>query len=173
MKTEYAVVLYFDDQTNAIFYNMINKIAEITGNYYMVNNQIPPHITIGDFFTEDEPDISKFKEKMQSGEIVFNDLGSFDPCVFYAAPAINDYLRNCNKIFYEWSKSLGYEENKLYAYNNWIPHLTIATKLNSEQLQKAFSVANFTPFSGRTEKIALVKCNPYKEIDCYAFIYFH
>ena len=44
-------ILCFDDHTNTIFQNMIDKIAMETGNHYMINNQIPPHVTIGAFFS--------------------------------------------------------------------------------------------------------------------------
>lgn len=166
MKSEYAVVLYFDNHTNAIFQSMIDKIAEATGNHYMTNNQIPPHITIADFFTEDEPDISKLAEKIESGKIVFKDLGCFEPTVLYASSELNDYLRKCNTTLSDLINKLGYEENKLYTYNNWIPHLTLATKLDSGELEQAFSAVDFIPCSGRSERIALVKCNPYREICC-------
>lgn len=167
MRSEYAVVLYFDQYTNSIFQNMINKAAEVTDNHYMTENRIPPHLTIGIFSTEDEPDISKLTEKITCGRIKFDRLGSFEPRVFYAAPEKSDYLKNCNDILYEWIRTSGYKENKLYANDSWIPHLTIAIKLDSEQLQKAFSAADFTPFSGRAEKFALIKCSPYREVACY------
>lgn len=167
MKSEYAIILYFDDHTNTIFQNMIDKIAVETGNYYMINNQIPPHVTIGAFFAEKEPKLSEFTEKINVGEIAFNDLGSFEPYVLFVAPEKNDYLRNCNIILSARFNDLGYEEDQLYTIDNWIPHLTLATKLNAEQIEKARSFANFTPFSGQVEKIALVKCNPFREIDCY------
>ena len=44
-KTEYAVVLYFDNRINTTFQNLINKIAIATGNHYMIDNIILPYVT--------------------------------------------------------------------------------------------------------------------------------
>jgi hypothetical protein len=46
---EYAIVLYFDEKTEEIINSLIKKIADKTGNKYMVDNKIPPHITISLF----------------------------------------------------------------------------------------------------------------------------
>lgn len=90
MRSEYAIVLYSDEKTNAMLQDLIDKIAEAIGNSYMIDNRIPPHITL-------------------------------------------------------------------------------ATKPDPEQLQTAFSLTVPNAFVGRTEKIAPVKCNPYRETDCYFF----
>lgn len=167
MRSEYAIVLYFDDKTNAILQDLIDKIAEATGNSYMTDNRIPPHITIGDLFGEQKPDISKLAKEIKSAEITFDSIGCFEPYVFYIAPKMNGYLKSCNITSDEYIKASGHEENELYSPDNWQPHITLATKLNSEQLQRAFSLTVPTAFVGRTEEIALVKCNPYREIDRY------
>ena len=166
MKSEYAVVLYFDSRTNAIFQALIEELAAVTGNFYMSEHCIPPHVTIGDFFAEDAENIGVFAEGVKSGEIEFNGWGAFVPSVLYAIPVSGDYLRACNRSVSGWIRDSGYKENKLYACGNWIPHLTVATKLTAEQFEKARVAAKFTPFFGRAEKIALVKCNPYREICC-------
>jgi hypothetical protein len=45
----YAISLFFDDDSTQILNSLINSIAEITGNFYVVENHIPPHITLGMF----------------------------------------------------------------------------------------------------------------------------
>lgn len=167
MRSEYAIVLYFDDRTNAILQNMIDEIAKVTGNGYMIDNRIPPHITVGDLFAEEEPDISDLAEKIKGGEIAFSGCGCFEPYVFYIVPEMSGYLKGCNIASSEHIKNTEYEENRLYSPNNWKPHITLATKLDPEQLNKAFSLIDPIPFSGRTERIALVRCNPYREKKCY------
>ena len=43
----YAIVLYFDDTTNKIIGNMIERTATLSGNSYMLDINIPPHVTLG------------------------------------------------------------------------------------------------------------------------------
>ena len=43
----YLVSLYFDKQTDYILSNLMKQIAKKGGNSYMLERQIPPHLTIG------------------------------------------------------------------------------------------------------------------------------
>ena len=42
----YLVSVYFDKTAVHILQRYINKIAEKTGNSFMVDNNVPPHMTI-------------------------------------------------------------------------------------------------------------------------------
>ena len=42
----YLISAYFDEQTNKRINGYITKIAEQTGNTFMIENQVPPHMTI-------------------------------------------------------------------------------------------------------------------------------
>ena len=42
----YLISVYFDDKNNKIISNYINKIAQKTGNTFMTDNHVPPHLTI-------------------------------------------------------------------------------------------------------------------------------
>ena len=42
----YLISVYFDDKSNKIISNYINKIAQKTGNTFMTDNHVPPHLTI-------------------------------------------------------------------------------------------------------------------------------
>lgn len=56
--------------------------------------------------------------------------------------------------------------SKYYLPFQWMPHTTIAKKLNKEELILAFQELekNFTIFSGMVTRIALSKTNPYEDI---------
>ena len=43
----YLVSVYFDEKTDRKIRGYIEKIAEKTGNGFMVDNHVPPHITVG------------------------------------------------------------------------------------------------------------------------------
>ena len=40
------VIHYFDEKTNRILQRYIDRIAEKSGNYFMIENKVPPHMTI-------------------------------------------------------------------------------------------------------------------------------
>ena len=42
----YLISVYFDEKTNSILQRYINQISEKTGNRFMTDNNVPPHMTI-------------------------------------------------------------------------------------------------------------------------------
>ena len=42
----YLISIYFDKQTNKTLQWYIDKIAEKTNNHFMIENHVPPHMTI-------------------------------------------------------------------------------------------------------------------------------
>lgn len=53
-----------------------------------------------------------------------------------------------------------------YLPNQWVPHAALAVKLSPETLKVAFDAvqSEFQAFGGKADRIALAKCNPYKEL---------
>ena len=56
----YAVTLYFDDKTTEEIRMLTKALYEVTGNDYMVRNNVPPHLTLGMFHVNDG-DFEKLK----------------------------------------------------------------------------------------------------------------
>lgn len=50
----YLVSVYFDKTAEHILQRYINKIAEKTGNSFMVDNNVPPHMTISEIEARSE-----------------------------------------------------------------------------------------------------------------------
>ena len=50
----YTISIYFDEKSNKTIQQYINQIAKLTGNTYMVDEQVPPHITLSAFDTKKE-----------------------------------------------------------------------------------------------------------------------
>ncbi len=48
----YTISVYFDEKSNKTIQQYINQIARQTGNTYMLDEQVPPHITISAFDTK-------------------------------------------------------------------------------------------------------------------------
>ena len=51
----YAISLFFDEQSTEKLTSLIKSVAEITDNFYVVKNNIPPHITLAMFKEKTQP----------------------------------------------------------------------------------------------------------------------
>ena len=167
----YLVSLYFDDKTVIKIQNFINKVAEKSKNKFMIYNNVPPHITIGAFETNNESEVIEILNKkineFKSGEIIFASIGVFKSSVLFLSPVLNEYLHNISVNIYEDLKNVDKTIiSKYYMPFQWMPHTTIAKNLSKEELFLAFQELekNFNIFNGLVIKIGLSKTNPYEDI---------
>lgn len=167
----YLVSIYFDEKTDKIIQNYINQVAKKTGNTFMLDGEVPPHITISAFETKQEEKVMEALEKavtqMKSGQLQWASVGQFFPYVIYLAPVLNEYLHSLSQNIYDSIKELKDTEiSSYYQPFQWLPHTTIGKKLSKEEIKIAFEVMqnNFTMFSGTVTKIGLAKTNPYTDI---------
>jgi 2'-5' RNA ligase len=171
---EYAITLYFDKTAEDKINDLVYKIAESNGNKYMLENNIKPHITIAYFeYNKNINSIIELLDKnipilnMGIGQTFLGSIGTFIPAVLFISPVINNYLLNFNKKANELL-----EKNKkikfigFYLENKWVPHVSLGVKLNKNELLKGMEILvnNYQNIFAEVNKIALVECNPYKEI---------
>ena len=167
----YAIVLYFDDVTNASINEIIKNVAIISGNNYMVEVNIPPHITIGSFLSGDYSELCKGIENIvdhiERGTVKFDSIKAFEPRVMFMSPINDTILEQLNELVHDqFLKNFLPADNDNYLPENWIPHCALAVRLSMEQFEKAMIIKNRIkfPIFAEIQKIALAKCNPYKEI---------
>ena len=167
----YLVSLYFDDKTAMKIQGLINKVSVKSGNDFMTHNNVPPHITIALFQTDEEDRVVEILDKrikdIDRGEIIWASIGIFKSSVIFLAPVLNEYLHNLSVNIYEGISSVeNISISKFYLPFNWMPHTTIAKKLTKEELMSAFQELekNFRTLSGMVTRIALSKTNPYEDI---------
>lgn len=167
----YLVSLYFDNKSAMKIQGFINKVSVKSGNNFMTHNNVPPHITIAAFQTDEEDKVIEILDKrikeINRGMITLASIGIFKSSVIFLAPVLNEYLHNLSVSIYE---GLSLVDNisisKYYVPFNWIPHTTIAKKLTREELMLAFQELekNFTIFSGIITRIELSKTNPHEVV---------
>jgi hypothetical protein len=168
---DYAAVLYLDKETEAYFSGIITAIAESGAGSYMTDNNAVPHITVADFHTDNIGIITdKIDNNIASfaaGGVIWASLGAFVPRVLFAAPVMNEYLLNtcinANRLIKPFAPHCGYGQ---YLPYQWVPHTTLASRLDGGSLRKAFDVAArlFTARKGKCVKLSLIQCSPVKEI---------
>jgi len=167
---DYAVLLYFDEQTNLSLQKMINVAADACGSRRMFEPAlIPPHITVC-YFTADNPDVAMkiIDEKAQTlsaDRIIWPALGVFPISTIYAAPVPNEYLANLCNVFNTLLEGI-VQPNGWYLPNSWMPHTTLAMELTREQYNQAFTAVSsvFTPLAGVATALSLVICEPFEEL---------
>lgn len=138
----YAVSLHFTPDVNEIITSAVKSIAEVTGNSFIIENKIPPHVTIGAFHAakEDEPKliqmVEEFAKSQKSGIIQFKEIGNFNSKVLFLKPEI------------------------------WFPHTTLATRLNQRQFEKTSKIAESIklPLEAEINEVAVYQCSPFAEL---------
>ncbi len=168
---DYALTLYFDKDTESYFNSIISSIANSGASSYMVDTNIPPHITIADFYTEEVniivSEVDNNITNFTTGDVIWVSLGSFVPNVLFAAPVMNEYLLNActniNRLVKPFAHHCGYGQ---YLPLQWVPHTTLASHLDNDSLIQAFNIAtqNFTAVKGKCNRLTLAQCNPFIEI---------
>lgn len=174
---KYLVSLYFDENTNRQIRKHMEAVAEVTGNQYMIMNQVPPHITVSSMEIDDaagedvikhlKDNISSLFEGIPSGEVQWVGCGAFMDSVLYLSPVLNAYLQDMMQCVYD--AALGcpdVEISRYYQPFQWLPHTTVGKKMTAEELVKGFETVqvSFRIIQGKVIKVGLAKASPYEEI---------
>ena len=99
----YAVSLHFSQKVNEIVISTLQAIADETGNRFMIENKIPPHITIGAFHAAREEEakllqfVENFARDQKSGSVQFSEVGDFNGKVLFLKPEKILFLSEINK----------------------------------------------------------------------------
>ena len=166
----YLISAYFDNQTTKQLQRYINSIAEETGNIYMTENDVPPHMTISSFeIRKPEVLVNDFYRLKSLGKCHINiiSVGEFLPYVIYAAPVLNKGLQHLSESIYNYiSVREDVLISKCYQPFSWFPHITLGKKLDKEQMVQAFQSMqiHFTPIQGQIVSLGLAETNPHRDI---------
>ena len=178
----YLISAYFDENTNKILKHLQQRIADKTGNDFMIRNNVMPHLTISAIEARNVdvliPAFEKVcREKLQpldeKGVVNVNNainivsIGQLLPRVIYAAPVLNEYMMNLSiSIYNEFATIPETNISKFYQPYSWMPHITLGKCLDKEQMRQAFAVLQdlFMPIDGQITKIGLSTVNPYREV---------
>lgn len=172
----YLISLYFDNITEKTIQQLIDKVAEKSGNNYMIDGKVPPHITLSAFETKEENKaielIDKSMKEIKCGTLNWVSIGVFKKQVIFLMPILNEYLHNLSFFINKSISSISdITFSKFYMPMQWMPHTTIGKKLSEEEMEIAFKTLqnNFKIFSGQVNRIGLSKTNPYEEIKVWTF----
>ena len=167
----YLISVYFDEHSNKILQGYIDKIALKSGNHFMSENKVPPHMTISSIEARSvgilQPAFESLRGTFEQGEIQFVSVGQLLPYVIYTTPVMNSYLLELSECVYGAFKEISETSiSRYYRPLSWLPHVTLGKTLDKAQMQKAFAVMqdSFSPFSAKVVEIGLAKMNPHEDI---------
>lgn len=167
----YLISVYFDEKTNATLCRQIQMIAKQTGNTFMVDRNVPPHLTISQIEARDESVLLPYMESLRGmigrGEIRIVAAGMLLPYVLCAMPVLNGYLQEVSETVYRnFSEIPETTIFKYYKPMSWMPHITLGKTLNKEQMQQAVMVMQeqFVPLHATVTEIGLAKVNPHEDL---------
>ena len=166
----YLISIYFDKKTEIRIQSYINDVANECRNLFMIENQVPPHITISAFETLNVEkiveDLDSTLSNIKRNKIEWVTVGTF-PAVIFIQPLLNEYLHTLSTSIYD--SIIDIPNTKICKYYKpfqWIAHATIAKQLSGEEMQVAFDMLqkSFGMFEGEIVRIELAKKNPYRVI---------
>ena len=172
----YLISIYFDEKTDKQIRKLMTQVAERTGNTFMLDNHVPPHITVAAIETRDEnaaiAALENCVKRLRQGNLHFASVGAFLPQVLYLEPMLNAYLHELacmvNAVVKDLPETI---VSPYYQPFSWLPHVTLAKQLSSEQMLLAFEEMQkrFASFEGTATRIGIAKTNPHRDLKVWEF----
>lgn len=167
----YLVSIYFDKVSTKRIQTLIDQIATTSDNHYMIEKQVPPHMTLSAIEARSVdiliPAIKQLEGRLQSGTIQFVTVGQLFPYVLYTMPVLNPYLQELALQISDVVSGIPETTvSKYYRPQSWLPHVTLAKTLSKEEMQQAFSVVQekFSVFQAQVTELGLAKVNPHNDV---------
>ncbi len=171
----YLLSIYFDKKSENQIQSYIKDVAEKSGNAFMINNNVPPHMTISAFETLHEKEVIDVLDNVltnfSKGKIEWVTVGIF-PTVIFIQPVLNEYLHSLSVTIYESIVDIPDTKiSKYYQPFSWLSHATIAKQLSEDEMRVAFDVLqkSFSMFEGEVVRIELSNKKPFRVIESWEF----
>ncbi len=173
----YAIVLYFDENSEIIIRDMWKLLYDNNINKLMHDSNSRPHITLA-IYDEDLYDLDNFinsvedyAKTLKPFKLIVSNIGMFNTNegVAFLAPKVTGELLDIHYKLYEGLKQYAEFAWNYYIPDNWIPHCTIAIELSKEKLLQSIEVLSdiFSPFDITIEKLGIVKFSPVEYVSIF------
>lgn len=104
LKPQFDLILRFEQQTEDMFNELIDKLAQVTGNTTRSSSGQPPHVSMGVFDIAGSSDPIRAMEDVLRGlrpfSVTFDALGAFFPGVLIATPVMTDEMIAMNRAIH-------------------------------------------------------------------------
>mgnify|MGYP006308262333 CR=1 FL=1 len=143
----YGVTMFADSDTEAVIWNIWNKLKESGITTFMLDNKVRPHITMAVY---DELDTEKFLEKFlvfvrdsSPVPLILSSVGTFlEPLgTVFVQPALTPQLTEMHRDFLERFSDHNAHLQKYSRPGKWIPHFTLSSRLEEREVLKTVEMA--------------------------------
>ena len=172
----YLISFYFDDQTKKRIQSWMDEISTGTGNTFMTDHQVPPHITVSAFDAREDVQAVEALEaiagRMVPFEVQIVSVGTFFPYVIFAQALLDQTLHETSEfVRSEVEKIPDARISRYYQHFSWLPHITLGKTLSQNQMQGAFQILQkkFVPLKARVESVGVAKPNPHRDLKIIDF----
>ena len=166
----YLISAYFDENTTNVLNGYIEKVAQATGNDFMVAHNVPPHLTLSAIEARSVdvlvPAFEMLDGRISKGDISLITVGQLMPKILYVAPYLNEYLQNLEQQILDCFKAIPDTTiSNYYRPFSWLPHITLAKTLNREQMVTAVQMMeDFKRLDASIVRLGLAKVNPHEDV---------
>ncbi|EEL50952.1 MULTISPECIES: 2'-5' RNA ligase family protein [Bacillus cereus group] len=157
----YAVIATFDERFSK-HVKAIGKELKDFGH----NGDLEPHITLADYHTLDlktyGEKLEKFTENIECFPVEFASVGTFPTNgTIFLAPTITGRLLELHQSFHNHFKDFHDHPHSYYVPEKWVPHCTIANRLEQEQFVRVMETVykNFSAQKATIESLKLIRVN--------------
>lgn len=167
----YAVAALFDNETEKCIKNLWNSLRDKEiSNYGQEVKDRRAHITIADYNNLDKNSFIELMEEVYKDkneiEISLSILGTFIKSgTLFVSAAITTELQEFHKNYHDKFAEFNDDPNSFYLPGKWVPHCTIASRLNDENMLKAFDYCSkeLKMIKGKITEIALLEFQEFNE----------
>lgn len=167
----YAIIATLDDQSNEMIQETWYQLKELSlSDYaYEVTNR-ESHITLASFEVDDIDSVMNILDAQLDAvlpiEISFQSLGSFlGSRIVFLSPTKTPDLINLHNQIHALLKDVIAPDSQ-YAPAKWIPHVTIANRIEEDKVAKVYSYClnNLTVTRGHIIAVKLIAISDDKEV---------
>lgn len=168
----YAVLLYFDDQTEQSILNLRHALIEQGFPSMLDKVGDRPHISLAGFSTVDCDIlislVQEYANDMEPFNVQLGAIGTFptNENVLFLSPAPTIQLLTYHQEFHQQLSKSKLISSPYYAPTNWIPHCSVEMNIPDEQLPKAIEFCSkiFKPIFGQFQEIGVIEFQPIKHL---------
>jgi len=138
---EYAVVLYFDKETERKVMSLVQKLADNKLSTKFLEYKVRPHVTLAMFHDIDEKKcvelLKNFAKEKQALPAYLDSVGMFnDTKAVFINPTMTRNMYQLQSDLHEVLKEFDTQGFEWYLPDGWVPHCTVS--MNGEDDEEIF-----------------------------------
>lgn len=175
----YAVVVYFDKNSDQIIRSIWKELADAELCSYLHESENNPHIKLGMYDQLNlelaEKILRKVSKTTKRQRVRFKNIGIYPnekPIVFLDISATSSILELQKQVYSLFKSNPHKIRSNYFEEGIWKPDCFLTISIEQERLQKAMDVVMRLklPFDGCIERIGIIEFHPARQLYSYSLI---